>query len=182
MGYKDDFNLYAYVGNDPANISDPKGEEWLILFARPEVSVEPLFKATPEAIPPTNVSQAVRNALTEAANRPAKVDPDTPGPAPGESFKAYQERLQRQARDYKNEVRQPDPLQPPEKVNWFEMIGDFLSELFNLKTSSPPVTTQPPPDRQGTVTVTDAPASVTPSVAPPVPPSCITAVVAGCVL
>jgi len=132
LGYADQLNLYAYVGGDPVNRSDPSGLCGFCAFGRFPGVLRPL-------------TQGVRQALRESQGRP-RVAPEEKLPGPryaspneGETGEQLMKRLQKWREDdfarLVEEVRQPEPLPKgvPDKPLWFLTL-DVVRELLDIFT------------------------------------------------
>ena len=68
IGYEDDLDLYAYVGNDPLDGTDPSGECFLVIFGS-DCGIYALPQAPPPAgvtAPPTPTARAAATAAETA--------------------------------------------------------------------------------------------------------------------
>ena len=136
----DDFNLYAYVSNNPVNTADPSGKCGVCLYARPTWTSLNRFPVMKEAF-----EQAQRNAPSEAQ---APNGMRVPIRRPFESSEAFARRVENsKGGPYKNELRQPDVLDRGSLPSLPELIADWVDALFNgWKSSAPPVTDTTPAD------------------------------------
>ena len=79
VGYEDDFNLYAYVGNDPLDRADPSGKCVWDLCIGEAILVQAVAAVALAAIVDYGIYKAVENA-SEPESAPAAPSGSTPAP------------------------------------------------------------------------------------------------------